>query len=386
MPSLKYSYSPTRDEHSIMNNIAIVDSDMQHEVHQQQQPYSPGQQLVDVMNETLSNDFSKEELSTDEDEEDDTEHGGKDDSARPTIMTRRGGLSRRASSKLDFGVKPCSGYFSLSLASNMCFVVASCFYLALAARELDYSIITQDLSDDVLLADDDYTWQMEAPFVGDDYMFATNGGAVLVSHYQMLYFAGALCFVCSGLLDCIKEPGWLGVVLILAGAFGLASAMLVEKNVYQSAVLNSVSVHLFLLEALGLFFERGANGAIFANNPTLQRYVRLGDMFWILGTFIDVVLSYYYVFETDGLVHAQMAVFAATLWLACSLIYITATSHVECQGRKLYNLQHPRQEAQPSGNNTNNNNRKQLRSSTTHTSGGGVSGEDSNQYMYNDKA
>jgi hypothetical protein len=310
-------------------------------------PQHVDQQLVEVMNETVSvNDFSKEEdLSTDEDEEEDDsdainvhQNNKKGStSSRPTL--NRAGLSRRESSKKEFGVKPCGTYFTLSIASNVGFVVASCCYLALAARELDYNISVQDLSDNVLNADDDYTWNMEAPFVGDDYVFAVKNDSVWVSHYQMLYFSGALCFVISGLLDCIKEPGWLGVTLILAGCFGLISAMLVEKNAYQSAIFNSVSVHLFLLDAVGLFFSRGAAGAIFANNPTLQRYVRLGDVFWIMGTLIDVVLSYYYVFETDGLIHAQMAVFAATLWLACSLIYITATSHVECQGRQLYNRQ-----------------------------------------------
>jgi predicted outer membrane lipoprotein len=47
------------------------------------------------------------------------------------------------------------------------------------------------------------------------------------------------------------QVSW-GIFFILAGAFGLVSAFLLEEDEHLSKVFNLVSVHLFLLDAVGL--------------------------------------------------------------------------------------------------------------------------------------
>jgi hypothetical protein len=252
---------------------------------------------------------------------------------------------------------PCSRSFAMRLTSNVIFVLASCLYVTLAALDLDYFHSIQGISDDVLLADDVATWQA-AGFVDDDYFFSINDKA-WVSGYQMIYFSAALCFCLVGLLDFIQQPGWLSIGMISAGCFGLISAMLLHKNVYISNIFNLLSVHLFMVEAIGLFFHHGsqsrshptahakntrANSS--SNSATnkhmmepLQYFVRVGDVSWIGGTLMDVVLSYCALRNTYNLAHAKASVLSSVLWLACSMIYITATCVAEYIVRKQFRLE-----------------------------------------------
>jgi hypothetical protein len=71
----------------------------------------------------------------------------------------------------------------------------------------------------------------------------------------------------------------------------------------------------------------------------LQYFVRVGDVSWIGGTLMDVVLSYCALRNTYNLHHAQASVFSSLLWLSCSLIYITATCVAEFLVRKQARLE-----------------------------------------------
>lgn len=202
--------------------------------------------------------------------------------------------------------------------------------------------------------DDDYESAAETLEYNDDdyYVFATKNGT-WVSKYQIIYFVAALCFVVSGAVDFIhgSTPGLrlLSFIFIMAGGFGIFSAMFVEEYEYLSNVFNSVSVHLFMVEAIGLFLrhrhtEQIANGAAAAAASTKQQqlllsrlhcFVRLGDVSWIAGTCMDVILSYCYIRGAGNSIPLSIAgVVSANLWLLCSLIYLTATCIVECQVRK----------------------------------------------------
>jgi hypothetical protein len=252
--------------------------------------------------------------------------------------------------------RPCSRSFSLRIVSNMIFVLASCLYVTLAVTDLHYFQSIQGLSDDVLLADDDATWASAAGFVEDDYVFSVGHEETWVSAYQMIYFSAALLFCIVGLLDFIQQPGWLSVGMTAAGCFGLISSMLVHKNVHVSNIFNTISVHLFMVEAIGLFVHHGQiahvnvaasndntnSSSALAKNPMmepLQYFIRVGDISWIGGTLIDVVLSYYALRGTHDLVHAKVSVLSSLLWLGCSMIYVTATCIAEHLVRKQFRLE-----------------------------------------------
>jgi hypothetical protein len=272
--------------------------------------------------------------------------------------------------------------FKLSLTSNMLFLVASFLYVLLAAYDLDYAYVQSsstnsngggggDDDDDAVAfgtVDDGLStaapttdgYAAAAYATGDDngstqevadddyYLFATKNG-VWVSKYQILYFVAALCFVVSGVVDFIQKQGsLLSVIFILAGCFGLVSAMLVEEYEYLSAVFDSVSAHLFMVEALGLFMYHRhievmiANGAAASASKHQQVLMsrvycllRLADGSFIAGTWMDVVLSYCYIRGTgESIPQGIVGVVAANLWLLCSLIYLMVTVITEFQVRK----------------------------------------------------
>lgn len=204
--------------------------------------------------------------------------------------------------------------FCLTLSSNVWFLIGSIFYMWLAVLDFRYMKNIQGIPDWVLVADDDYSWADY--WFEDDYVFETPKGA-WVSQSQIVYAVAATSFVFVGLIDFCARPGLLAVVFILAGTFGLLSACYQEANVYLSSVLNAVSVHLYLLEAAGLLFRR----------QTLvgSKWIRVGDVFFVIATGIEVGLSFTYVFETYNVRLSKLSISASALWLTVSLIYLTAT-------------------------------------------------------------
>lgn len=212
--------------------------------------------------------------------------------------------------------------YGYRLVSNIFFVEASILYVALAVVGTGYEIEVQGIPDDVLWVDDDVSW---APYMGpggyeDDYIFLV--GQAWVSTYQILYFCAAFCFVVTGILDYVSMPGCSGIIFTLAGFFGVASAMCVEKLDYISSVLNSVSVHLFMLEAFNL--------AIYSEKlyGCLNFYQMFGHFCFVGGTVIDVIISYYAIWELYEVPHAKVEIFAATLWLVCSIVTLSVTLYL----------------------------------------------------------
>jgi hypothetical protein len=231
--------------------------------------------------------------------------------------------------------------YGFNLSSGIFFVVASVLYVWLSVVGFDYEYEIQDIPDDVLEADDLLSW---APYIKDgsyedDSVF--HAGDTWVSRYQILYFAAAICFVITGVLECFIQPGFLGACFTLAGLFGVASAMYVESDDYIASVLNSVSVHLFMLEAFSLLYHHDYTGWI-------KYYIRVGDIFWVGGTVMDVVLSYYAIWGSYGLRHSKVEIVAAVLWLACSVILLSSTIYLK--GKEDEEEEEIDEEAMPDGN------------------------------------
>jgi hypothetical protein len=142
---------------------------------------------------------------------------------------------------------------------------------------------------------------------------------------MLIYFSAALCFVFAGILDFVYKPGCLGACMILAGLFGLASAVLVEEDEWLSIVFNSVSVHLFALEAIQVCYWQ-------ESFPGLDLWFQLASYFFLVGTLIDVGLSYVISWGNFGYGLAKIAIFSACCWLVTAFIYVATAIYVQQHG------------------------------------------------------
>ena len=173
--------------------------------------------------------------------------------------------------------------FMLDFSSKTLFMVASILYVVVAAVGLNH------------------------PLRGTKFMF--------------LSLFAAFLFSIVGLIDLIILPRIMGGIMILAGVFGILSVAIQDS--LASKVMNCISVHLFLLEAVSQFIlKRSETGRL------LRFYLRSGDLFWIFGSLTDVILSYVSLGGKYEESEAGAALFASCLWLASSLVFVTAAIYV----------------------------------------------------------
>jgi hypothetical protein len=202
----------------------------------------------------------------------------------------------------------------LTISSNVFFLIGSVFYMWISVLDLWWELENEGIPPWIMEADDDYTWYYYAPQVTDDFVF--NVGTAWVSKYQMLFFVAALSFVITGALGMARVGGCLHSTMLMAGIFGLASAMTLHHNERTTVILNSISVHLFCLEAITILFRNRTFSGI------LKFWFWLGNGLFLLATTLDVALSYAFAFNKFNIPLARLSVFTSTLWLVSSLIYI----------------------------------------------------------------
>jgi hypothetical protein len=243
---------------------------------------------------------------------------------------------------------------SWRVVASTIFVVASMFYVALATMDIDEYRFYQDVPASVFYATDDASWwnfynQTDAYvdivtqnnatndtalkewynnsfFPEDDYVFQVNETkeSTVVTKYMILYFCAAMGFLITGSLEywlaTTVTREMLCLVFILAALFGVASSMMVVANAFLASMFNAVSVHLFALEAISIviqaFRQRGSDGT---GTTTL---LWIGHFSFVVGTVMDVVLSYFFIFDLALLPHINASVTAACFWLLTSLIYL----------------------------------------------------------------
>lgn len=208
-------------------------------------------------------------------------------------------------------------YYRMTMASSVWFMIASVMYLWLAIITFQYYDQLKGVPAWVQAADDDYSWY---GYWEDDYVFQAKGQ--WVSRYMIVYFIAALGYVFTGILDFIKEPGFVGILFILAGGFGLASAICTDVNERLAVIFNMISVHLFMLEAIGLLFRRSFFGGV-------EIWLRTSDSFFLIGSLIDVAISYTLLFDAFNLTLAVLGIVASCLWVCTALIYVGSTYYIQ---------------------------------------------------------
>ena len=199
--------------------------------------------------------------------------------------------------------------FWSAVVSGLLFIGGSILYIFLASVDIQYFDKAVIFTDDELAADDVVFWDQF--YWETDFLF---NGEIWVSRSMIVYFLGALCFVFLGIIDLLYKPGYfLGVTFLLAGLSGLVAAMLYAYNEWLSNVFSAVSVHLFFLGAVEIIY-------FYWISPESYWIMWVGDLMFLAGTFIDVVLSYPAVFGTYDIVHANTALAASVLWLGSAII------------------------------------------------------------------
>lgn len=221
--------------------------------------------------------------------------------------------------------------FWFEITSNTFFLLGSCLYIWVGAMYMAYEKEILQIPRNISQADDDYTFSFIYNYssYSDDYIIIDEDRDIWISRYQTVYFFSALCFVITGILECFnRNSGWLNSILailfIMAGCFGVLSAIFTEENDSLSAISNSVSVHLFLLEAIGLAYRHSSS-----MNLTMKRFLYFGDFCFVVGSMMDIVLSYFWVFDNLSYELSKLFIIAASLWLVCAIIYTTHTIYSE---------------------------------------------------------
>lgn len=124
----------------------------------------------------------------------------------------------------------------------------------------------------------------------DDYLFEVGPSNFQVSEYQVLYFFASSCFLLLGLIDLAREQAPFHLLMVLAGAFGVASAVFIEEDIHLSNILDCISVHLFLFEGIGLLSNSRHRELVHQEKWTKWSII-FADSQFLLGAILDVVVS-----------------------------------------------------------------------------------------------
>jgi len=205
------------------------------------------------------------------------------------------------------------------------FVIGSVLYVWLAHEDILWAKESRGVPPSVLTADDDWTWYRY--FDDDDYVFTLKNERYWISKYMILYFSAALSFVLVGVFEIVfkVQTWWIAGFLTVGGLFGLLSAMLVERDEHQSNVFNAISVHLYCADAFLVIYKRTFHSQM---NKLWNGFLLFGDLLFCIGTFMDVILSWMYLYPSPKytLASARHEATASYCWLFCALIYTITTS------------------------------------------------------------
>ena len=170
-------------------------------------------------------------------------------------------------------------------------------------------------------------------------------GVVKLAYY--LKIVGAVSFIVVGGVDYYNTSKKLHILLILAGFFGTISATTSETNLQASLVCNLLSVHFYLLESLQWIYGHVFQTHLSKDDSRTKSLLlaEMGDFCFMLGAFMDVILSYYYFTKTDeppegpgvlvatqSVTTSQVEISSSVFWLIASMVAITVSCKTGKQG------------------------------------------------------
>jgi hypothetical protein len=172
--------------------------------------------------------------------------------------------------------------------------------------------------------------------------------------YQMLSAAAPFCFLLDAVVDMRyafqlvrqdhapsrfgEDPRWeIGTSLLFGAAATcdfFAAVVVRDEDTLTNYVPSSLAVHLYMLMAIFALWGRNVQGQTYA-----MRWYQSADILFLLGSVIDVTLSYFQMPGIDSELETilqRWSVVSATLWLVNSILYILAdTCLFKIQRREL---------------------------------------------------
>ncbi|KAG7342592.1 hypothetical protein IV203_017834 [Nitzschia inconspicua] len=223
--------------------------------------------------------------------------------------------------------------YTMRLLSNIIFLVASCLYVQVAIWKLYRKTTTED--DDVIQQlqqqEQHEEEQTSAMMI---IAIASSVGYFLVGCLE-LYMAETLCTQIS-----------VGGMMIVASSLGITSIVLTEHRLQLSIILRAVSFHIYAIVAISIFvlhedFTDESSTTVSSHptrtndddsNPTVPNdpsvcWRRLADNSFMVGTILDAILSYFYIFDLPSTAVAlpMASVGAAACWVMAAILYLVVT-------------------------------------------------------------
>ncbi|KAL3784731.1 hypothetical protein ACHAW5_001598 [Stephanodiscus triporus] len=228
---------------------------------------------------------------------------------------------------------PSRLHVCMDFTSIFLFLVGSTFYMVLSVEDYKYAKELLSLPTYVMTADDDATFysyiaENDDHNYEDDYVPGMQMNGAPVSTYQIFFLVGSLCFAIAGMLDIINERDLWHSFRLLAGVFGVASAVYISGiDFHLSNIFNLVSVHFYLLDSLTMLRHDRCCAVTMESGKWTKRYLLFGDLAYFSGSVIDVVCAYLWVFDNTSDWDVTLTIFenfGSALWIICALIYMWA--------------------------------------------------------------
>jgi len=118
--------------------------------------------------------------------------------------------------------------------------------------------------------------------------------------------------------------------MMLAGFFGIVSAIFTNKNPLVSNICNCISCNFWAIEAVIILIQRCRGQS---DSPdydkeepvgclSIRKWFLIADITFVIGTVGDMTQSYMYVFGIDNWMMGYAAIVFAMGWLICAFIYL----------------------------------------------------------------
>jgi hypothetical protein len=174
----------------------------------------------------------------------------------------------------------------MELASRIIILFGSTVFLVLSVWDYQWANKESELPDGSrgrrALDDDDFVMHNNGGYAADDDdIFSV--GASGISKYL---FWASMCMLVCGFLDMVEDRAAFHALLILAGAFGVASTIRVENDNVLCNTLDFVSVHFYLVDGIAMIRHSPKDKKCY------RRVIMSADAQFVLGSFLDVAVRF----------------------------------------------------------------------------------------------
>lgn len=133
----------------------------------------------------------------------------------------------------------------------------------------------------------------------------------------------AICFLMVGVLNWLRERQVFHIWMVQGGVFGILAALCMNWSDFASLLLQTVSVHCFLLEAVFMLKLRATLRPV-EGLETMSYALWGADLLYAAGAIIQVVLVYWLHVDGEASDETSLAyceVFASWFWFFTAVIY-----------------------------------------------------------------